>query len=232
MRSANSLPHGGEHADVVPRDLPRGPHHLGRGVVIASQRARMIEAMADAVAAKGFAAATVADVVARAGVSRKTFYEHFRDKEECFLTAYDAGVDSLLEAILAVRPLDAGWLGLTRARVRAYLDTLAAKPSFARTFMIEVFAAGPQALARRDEVHQRFEQLFKDLHANAIGDYADLPEVPDELYTAAVGATNELVSRYVAADRTARLGELEDRLVDIHIALLLGRRGACPEVRG
>ena len=73
-------------------------------MVLASQRGRMLGAMADAVASKGYAGTTVADVVAGAGVSRKTFYEHFRDKEECFLAAFDAGVDLLLAAIVGAQP--------------------------------------------------------------------------------------------------------------------------------
>src|SRR3954451_4843452 len=109
-----------------PRPLPRGPHGLERDVVLASQRGRMVGAMADAVAAKGYAATTVADGVARAVVSRKTFYEHFRDKEECFLAAFDTGVDLLLDTIVAAHPEgdDGSWIDLIRARVRAYLGTL------------------------------------------------------------------------------------------------------------
>ena len=78
-------------ADDVITQLPRGPHRLAREEVLASQRGRMLAAIAEAVAEKGYAATTVADVVGRAGVSRKTFYEHFADKEECFLAAWDAG---------------------------------------------------------------------------------------------------------------------------------------------
>ena len=62
------------------RPLPRGPHRLEREVILASQRGRMLEAMAESVAEKGDAATTVADVVGGAGVSRKTCYEHFSDK--------------------------------------------------------------------------------------------------------------------------------------------------------
>src|SRR5213080_4602099 len=97
---------------AISRPLPRGPHGLERDVVLASQRGRMLGAMADAVASKSYAATTVADVVAGAGVSRKTFYEHFRDKEECFLAAFDAGVGLVLEAITAARPAqgDDSWI--------------------------------------------------------------------------------------------------------------------------
>src|ERR687883_326916 len=89
---------------AMPRPLPRGPHNLTRDHVLTSQRERMIDAMADVVAAKGYAATTVGDVVAGAGVSRKTFYEHFRDKEDCFLAAFDSGLDLVLGAIHAAQP--------------------------------------------------------------------------------------------------------------------------------
>src|SRR3954468_10019138 len=185
-----------QRGGAAPRPLPRGPHNLARGDVLASQRVRMLEAMAETVAAKGYGATTVGDVVGGAGVSRKTFYEHFRDKEECFLAAFDAGVDTLLEAITAARPQpeDDTWLGLMRARVRAYLETLASQPAFARTFLIEVFAAGPHALDRRAEVLRRFAQLFRDLHDEARRQFPEVQPVPERIYVAAVGGVNELVS--------------------------------------
>src|SRR3954463_3168983 len=80
------------------RVLPRGRHAAPREVVAESQRERLLVAMADAVAEKGYAHAAVADVIERAGVSRRTFYEHYANKEECFLAAYDAGVSGMLDA--------------------------------------------------------------------------------------------------------------------------------------
>jgi AcrR family transcriptional regulator len=212
----------------TPRPLPRGPHGLERGVVLASQRGRMLAAMAEAVARKTYAGTTVADVVAGAGVSRKTFYEHFRDKEECFLAAFDAGVDLLLDAIAAATPEpdDDTWLGLMRARAHAYLDTLASQPAFARTFLIEVFAAGPRALDRRAEVLRRFAQLFRDLHVDARRQFPDLPPVPEPVYVAAVGAINELVSEFAREGRTRELPELQDTLVYLQVALFAGRETA------
>jgi AcrR family transcriptional regulator len=194
-------------------------------VVLASQRGRMLGAMADAVADKGYAATTVAHVVARAGVSRKTFYEHFRDKEECFLAAFDTGVDLLLAAIVAAQPAgsESSWIALMRARVRAYLDTLASNPAFARTFLIEVFAAGPRALERRADVLRRFARLFRDLHEEARRQFPELPSVPEPIYVAAVGAINELVSDFAREGRTAELPELEDTLLYLQVALFAGR---------
>jgi AcrR family transcriptional regulator len=209
-----------QRAGTPPRPLPRGPHNLTRDDVLASQRQRMIDSMAKVVADKGYASTTVGDVVAGAGVSRKTFYEHFRDKEDCFLAAFDSGVDALLDAIAAAQPDEPTRMSLVRARVRAYLVTLAARPEFACAFLIEVFAAGPRALERRGRVHARFEQLLSSLHAEARREFPDLRPVSDTVWVAAVGALNEVVSQHVREGRAAQLPELEDQLVEIQVALL------------
>jgi AcrR family transcriptional regulator len=208
--------------------LPRGPHRLAREEVLASQRARMLEAMAHAVAAKGYAATTVADVVGGAGVSRKTFYEHFQDKEDCFLAAFDAGVGVLVNAVeRATLEATGEWREHIRAGVHAYLTTLASSPDFARTFLIEVLAAGPNALERRAEVHGRFAELLKKLHETYRVDHPDeIPELPDEVFVAVVGAVNELVSDRVRKGRTAELPELAPVISYLQIAFLAGHREA------
>lgn len=76
--------------DARPQRLPAGRHGLSREFVARNQQERILDAMGKSVAEHGFAAASLSDVIARAGVSRKTFYEHFTDKEDCFLQAYDA----------------------------------------------------------------------------------------------------------------------------------------------
>jgi AcrR family transcriptional regulator len=212
--------------------LPRGPHRLAREEVLASQRARMLEAMAHAVAAKGYAATTVADVVGGAGVSRKTFYEHFQDKEECFLAAFDAGVGVLVNAVeRATLEASGEWRNHIRAGVRAYLSTLAAVPDFARTFLIEVLAAGPRALERRAEVHGRFARVLKTLHETYRADHPEeIPELPDEVFVAIVGAVNELVSDRVRKGRTIDLLELEPVISYLQIAFLAGHAEAAGDL--
>jgi AcrR family transcriptional regulator len=153
----------------VLRVLPRGRHAAPREVVAESQRERLLVAMADATAAKGYANVAVADVIERAGVSRRSFYEQFSNKEECFLAAYDAGVDGMLEEIseaeAAVAASAGGLLAGARAGTEVYLQLLADNPAFARTFLIEVLGAGPAALARRDAVHERFARRMAEAHA-------------------------------------------------------------------
>jgi len=201
---------------TAPRVLPRGPHRLGREVVEASQRGRLLDAMAHVVAAKGFGATSVADVIARAGVSRKTFYEHFRDKHDCFLAAYDLGVEVLLATVRAAGTEETDPLAVTRARTRAYLRTLSEEPAFARTFLVEVAAAGPEALERRRAVHRQFAGLAREIVESIPG----APRLPDDLYLAWVGASNEVISAWVVAGRTAEIAALEDVLVHIQVSLL------------
>ena len=117
---------------------------------------------------KGYARVAVADVIERAGVSRKTFYEQFANKDECFLAAYDASVDELLAKIdEALEALAPDWLAAHRAAVEAYLDTLAGGPAFAKALLIEVLGAGPEALSRRAAVEQRFAEQLEDVHRRA-----------------------------------------------------------------
>ncbi|MEA2481957.1 MAG: hypothetical protein QOJ07_3879 [Thermoleophilaceae bacterium] len=212
------------------RQLPRGPHRLAREEVLASQRGRMLEAMAEAVAEKGYAATTVGDVVSRAGVSRKTFYEHFEDKEACFLAAWDAGVELVFEAIVAAAARADGPIDRSRLATRAYLETLADKPAFARSFLIEVVAAGPYAEQRRADVHRRFADLIRNLQSEASREL-DLPDPPPEVYLAAVGGINELVYERVRAGRTETLPELEDAIVYLQLALFAGHEIAAAATR-
>ncbi|MGO9499919.1 MAG: TetR/AcrR family transcriptional regulator [Solirubrobacteraceae bacterium] len=207
--------------------LPRGRHAAPRPVVREAQRVRMLAAMVQAVADKGYARVAVADVIERAGVSRKTFYEQFANKEDCFLAAYDATVDDLLATIDdALEALAPDWLAAHRAAVETYLQTLAASPEFARALLIEVLGAGPEALDRRAAVQDRFAAQLQDVHRRARQDIPEIPEVPPHTFRAAVGAVNELVTAHVLEHGADTLPDLADAILDVQLALLVGREVA------
>ena len=209
--------HGESHALRV---LPRGRHAAPRAVVAESQRERLLVAMADATAAKGYANVAVADVIERAGVSRRSFYEHFANKEECFLAAYDAGVAGLLEVIAeAEAEAGEGLLAGAHAGTEAYLQTLADNPAFARTFLIEVLGAGPAALQRRDAVHERFAQRLMEGY-RAMAAHQDLPQPPDYIFRAAVGAIHELVTDRLLKEGAQALPALLGPIVEVELRLL------------
>jgi AcrR family transcriptional regulator len=205
--------------------LPRGRHAAPREVVRESQRGRLLAAMATAVGEKGYGAVAVADVIARAGVSRRTFYEHFDNKEECFLAAYDAGVEAMLAAIDAAIGSAAadGPLAIARAGTARYLETLAANPAFARTFLVEVLAAGPRALERRAAVHARFAEQLAVVHAaaRARSPASGAVEPGAHVFRACVGAMYELVTDHVLRHGAESLPSLLDDLVEVERALLI-----------
>lgn len=203
--------------------LPKGPHHLSRDDVARSQRDRLTYAITGMVDEKGYAATTVADVLRAAGVSRKAFYEHFRDKSDCFLAAYDAACDFLAERTTAAAaeaddpddPRAALW-----GAIRGYLDCLASEPALGKVFFIEIFSAGREALARRARGYRRFAAIARDWHAEARRRRPEYPEVPESAYLAAVAATAEHVTEHIRAGKVAGLRELEPLVRDIYRSLL------------
>jgi AcrR family transcriptional regulator len=212
----------------IPRRLPRGTHGLDPSLVAASQRTRLLEAVGRAVAEKGYAAATIDDIVRGAGVSKKTFYEHFQDKLECFLAAYEVASDELYEHVRAAqdavpdggRSQSAGhnaWLERTHAGIHAYLRWLAAEPALARVFLIEIAAAGPEALARRERLRDRYAERMRELQDPRIG-------VPDEIFHAVVAGADDLVVRRLRDG--SDLLELEPILLRLQVAQLAGPKAA------
>jgi AcrR family transcriptional regulator len=200
----------------IPRRLPRGTHGLDRDVVEASQRTRLLEAVGRAVAERGYAGATIDDVVRRAGVSKKTFYEHFADKEDCFLAAYEAASEELLERVREAHASHEDWPERTRAGVRAYLRWLAAEPALARVFLIEVAAAGPQALERREALRDRYAELMRERLVDG------QPRLPIEVFHAVVAAVDDVVVRHIREHGAEELPALEPVLLYLQTALLAG----------
>jgi AcrR family transcriptional regulator len=144
-------------ADV--QKLPRGRHGLSRETVAQSQRERLLRAMAEAVAERGYAKTPVSEVLARAHVSRESFYEQFANKEECFLAAYDFAAQTVMGAMAEeLGQLGAGppTIETLDAVLGTYLDALADEQAMATTFLVEAFAAGRPAMARRAEIQGRF----------------------------------------------------------------------------
>ncbi len=212
----------------IPRRLPRGTHGLDPSLVAASQRTRLLEAVGRAVAEKGYGAATIDDIVRGAGVSKKTFYEHFQDKLECFLAAYEAASDELYEHVRAAQDAvpgggrapsagDNAWLERTHAGIHAYLRWLAAEPALARVFLIEIAAAGPEALARRERLRDRYAERMRELQDPSIG-------VPDEIFHAVVAGADDLVVRRLRDG--SDLLELEPILLRLQVAQLAGPKAA------
>jgi AcrR family transcriptional regulator len=204
--------------------LPSGYTGLPRQLVETSQRQRLVHGVTVAVAEKGFHAATIADITDRAGVSKKTFYEHFADKTACFLAAYDHGSTAILaetaEAAAAARAEGLGAVGQLRAGTRAYLAFLAFEAPYARTFCLEMLAAGPEAIARHRACRTAFADSLEGWHAVNRPAHPAWPAPSPLAFEAATGVVYEVGSARVAEGRAAELPALEDELVAAQLALL------------
>jgi AcrR family transcriptional regulator len=128
----------------------------------ARQRVRLALGMIDAIAEDGYRATRVADVIAHAGVSRKTFYEHFENKEECLLVTFDLiAAEAMRRVEGAYRAAD-GWPGRVEAGIRALFDSAIENPGALRLSLLEIAAVGPAGIARREESIARFEDFIRD----------------------------------------------------------------------
>jgi AcrR family transcriptional regulator len=137
--------------------FPSGVRKLPSDLVSAVQRERLIAAMLRAASELGYREANVQDVIERAGVSRPTFYEHFANKEDCFLAAFDITAKRLRERVGAAAEKGGDNL---RDRLRFGLETLlhfaSTEPEAARTLIVEARAASADAVMRRDELLDHF----------------------------------------------------------------------------
>jgi AcrR family transcriptional regulator len=193
--------------------------------VTESQRNRIHRAMVEVVSARGYPETRVVDVIGAAGVSRKTFYELFESKEDCFLAAYDVLLENLLaEATEAFesRP-GAAWAERIGVALEALLEHLSRHPDEARFAIVEVLAAGPKALGRRDAALRQFTGFLES------GRSETAVELPGITSLAIAGGVNELLYSEILHGAA---GRLPSRLPDLMFWVtlpFLGAEGAAAE---
>jgi AcrR family transcriptional regulator len=203
------------------RQLPRGRHGLTRGEVITHQRQRLIRAVPDAVHAKGFAALTVEDISVRAGVSRRTFYENFRDVEDCFVSSYREHAQELLAIVGGAAAAGSDWEQRTRFALLALLRYLAERPDIAHMAVIEVLAAGPAAVAERDRAIALLTALIGE------EGLAAYPEPAPRLFLEVIaGAILQLIYSRVLVGAAERLEELLPTIMYMVLVAAHGPTGA------
>lgn len=202
--------------------LPSGRHGLSREEVIRSQRARLLRSAVEVAGTDGFAGMTVSAVIRRATVSRKTFYELFSDREDCFVAAYELVMERALRKLQAVFELDASWRARVRAGLEWTLTALASHPCEARVAFVEVFAAGPRALERRDQFAAELALLLADGFDAAPADVA----VPSSMPRAVIGALGELVGTCVRHGTAEQLPELLPDMLYCALAPFVGPAAA------
>src|SRR5260370_29468725 len=196
-------PGGARPVGPARRALPRGRHRLTRAQVLSSQRGRLLKAMVDLVAEQGYAETTVADVIARAGVSRRTFYEHFADKRECFFCAWDTSVRVLLGDIVQAAGSARDWRERLDAGLDVYLHSLVREPGIARSLTVDALAAGSGAVEPRPQARDRFVRLLGAVLAEARRGPVERMRPVEPRLVAPVAGLNPLAARGAQHGRTS-----------------------------
>ena len=149
-------------ADSTSR-FPSGPRRLPGDLVRAIQRERLLVGMLRAVSELGYRLTNVQDVIERAGVSRPTFYEHFSNKDDCFLAAFDTSAARLRNQIaIAAKEGGDSWRDRLRGCFDALLTFAATEPEAARIVIVEARAATPDAALRRVALLDHFATCIDD----------------------------------------------------------------------
>jgi AcrR family transcriptional regulator len=170
--AASNPPYGGQagkHLNGRERHDGHGLDEgaLGRGQVAEIQRSRILTAMVQEIAQRGAANVSVAHVVGRSGVSRRTFYEIFQDREDCFLAAFDDALRHVAASVIPAYEASGTWRVKMRAALTALLETLDYDPATGRLLIVESLAAGPKALKRRQGVLAQITPVIEQGQAEA-----------------------------------------------------------------
>ena len=156
-------------------------------LVTPPKRQAILVGMLEAVGAEGYERTSVRTVIDRTGVYRQAFYDNFADKDDCYLQAFDAGVERVEALVLEAAAGEEGWTGQLRAGLGALLDLLDAEPDFGRGLIVEVHAAGPEALAKRSAAMGRVA-AFLDRARNEAGGGESPPPIAGEGIAAGIHA--------------------------------------------
>ena len=202
--------------------LPPGRHGLSRTFVEENQRQRILDAVADVASLAGYQAMSVEDIVGAAGVSRRTFYDNFKSKEDAFLTAFETISTELVHEVQASYDSSQSFPVGVIACLNTFLEFVASHPHYADACIVEVLAAGTDALERRNAVMSALAEL---LHVGA----ETMPESfhpPRLTAETIVGGIYEIVYSRVLHGQTSELSQLLPDLAYSMMLPYLGHEGA------
>jgi AcrR family transcriptional regulator len=193
----------------IDRDLliPAGRHTLPPEEVSERQRERLLRAMASCASELGYQNTTVADVVRVAKTSRSAFYEHFGDKQECFLEVYRRATETFIGAALEAAAQVEPWHEKLEAGISTYFRWMAEHPEVARNTIIEIHEAGAEGLAARRKALHQWMRTIEGVAVLARRAGVELPELDEVAFAAIILAAEAYVHDYVRRGRVTRVRE-------------------------
>ena len=188
--------------------LPRGPHQLSSEQVAEDQRQRLIDAMVELTGKTGYAATTVAGIIKRAEVSRKTFYQHFADRDSLLLAAFDDTSSAALEEVRAASQRTGGPTRQIEALMRRLCRVAREAPSAIALSTVEIAAVDPEGLERRERLMGDYGELIEEcLSANG-----KEPALSPVLARALAGAIHRTIDAYLRTGGSSQLRALSPEL--------------------
>lgn len=211
-----------DQSESIRRVLPRGRNALDRETVAASQQERLLEAICELTVHEGFGAITVNQLIARAGVAKPTFYEHFESKEACLFMWVDREIERLIEEIgVAVQP-ESTTEDRVRMGVTAVVEFMAADEDRARVLLLECFAAGRTVQRRIDAAYEQLAQLYQALREEWRVDHPEDPPMSRVRARAIVGAIKEPLAGAIRDGRAEDSLLIRDEIIDVVTLLATG----------
>jgi AcrR family transcriptional regulator/DNA-binding MarR family transcriptional regulator len=208
------------------RSLHEAAEDVPRAAVSELQRGRMLRAAIDAVAEVGYARMTVAQVITRARVSRKTFYEEFEDREDCFLAVFAQVVDNARELVRVAYESEPAWRDAIRAALARVLELIEEEPVLARLCVVEALGAGEHVLAHRAGVLDEAAAAI-DRGRTLAPPGRRPPELTAE---ALVGGVFAVLYARILREPSEPLGDLLAPLMSMIVMPYLGSRAATREL--
>lgn len=208
---------------LTSRSMPDVPP---RGHVTQIQRARMLSAAVEAIEENGYARLTVAQVINRAKVSRKTFYDLFLDREDCFLAVFERTLDQMRVRVVEAYEQESMWREGIRAGLAALLVFIDEEPELARLCIVDALGGGPQVLEKRAQVLAQVHQVI-DLGRSVATIRREPPAVTAEGVTGAVFAV--IHTRMLERSSKPYIG-LHGPLMSMIMLPYLGARAASREL--
>lgn len=181
-------------------------------------RLRLLDGLASSITERGYRASTVADIVRHARTSKRTFYDQFATKEECFLELLRAEVNKLAEEIRAAVDPQADWHRQIRQAVDAYVANIESRPAITLSWIRELPSLGDFARSAQRHSLEELTNLLIDLSGSPGFRRAGLPPLTAPLAVILVGGLREVVALAVEDDRPVR--EIVEPAVDAATALL------------
>jgi AcrR family transcriptional regulator len=189
---------------------------------------RLLTAMADVAAKHGVARVTVAHVVARSGVSRRTFYELFDDREACFLAAFDHGLAQAASAVVPGYERQGKWHDQVRAGLAALLAFFDARPEWGRVLVLGALGAGPTALRRRTQILATLIEIVDRGRTEASANTRKT--MPPLIAEGVVGAVLSVVHARMLVQKPEPLSGLLGSLMGMVVLPYLGANAALKEL--